>query len=124
MRVLHFEYSDFFRKIVHDMAVRKGIDYIESNSGSDLFKLLSKYEVDIIVTGMELSDMSVESLLNDLFDSKYRSLPVIILTSSDVENITKKLKNLKFNDFILKENLTPELFQQTLTNVSHQSHST
>lgn len=120
MRVLHFEYSDFFRKVVHDMALRLGIDYVESKSGSNLFKLLSKNDVDVIITGMELSDMSVENMLDELRDSKYKSLPVIILTSSDVENISKRLKNLVFTDFILKENLTPDLFHQTIVRVMHR----
>lgn len=121
MRVLHFEYSDFFRKVVHDMALRLGIDYMESNAGSNLFKLLSKNDVDVIITGMELSDMSVETLLSELRDSKYKSLPVIILTSSDVENITKRLRNLIFTDFILKENLTPDLFHKTIIQVVHRN---
>lgn len=122
MRVLHFEYSDFFRKVVHDMALRLGIDYMESNAGSNLFKLLSKNDVDVIITGMELSDMNIETLLSELRDSKYKSLPVIILTSSDVENITKRLKSLIFTDFILKENLTLDLFHQTITQVIHRNN--
>lgn len=124
MRILHFEYSDFFRKVIHDMTVRQGLDYIESKTGNNLFKLLSKYDVDVIITGMELSDMSVEDLLSELEDSKYSSIPVVILTSSDVENITKRLRHLNFTDFILKENLTPELFIQTVTRIASHHPST
>lgn len=108
MRILHFEYSDFFRKIVHDMTIQQGHDYIGSNSGADLYQLLGKYDVDIIFTGMELQDMSVESLLKEISASKYKNLPVVILTSSNVDNITRRLKQLQFSDFLLKENLSYE----------------
>ncbi len=119
MRVLHFEYSDFFRRIVHDMSVRQGVDYVESNAGGDLFKLLSKYDIDVILTGMELADMSVETLLQDLEESKFQKTPVVILTSSDVDDISKRLKNLKFTDFILKEDLSPTRLKNTLSRISH-----
>lgn len=116
MRILHFEYSEFFRKIVHDMSVRQGFDYVGTSYGSDLFKLLSKQDFDVIFTGMELSDMRVEKLLTELSDSKYSKLPVVILTSSNVEDIKSRLKNIKFTDLILKETLTLEV----LTNCIHR----
>lgn len=118
MRILHFEYSDFFRKVVHDMCVRQGFDYIESSDGSTLFKMLGKYDIDVILTGTELADMNVEELLQELNGSKYENIPVVILTSSDVKNIKTRLKTLKFDDFILKESLTLDLLTQCIKRVT------
>lgn len=115
MRILHFEYSDFFRRVVHDLSVRLGYDYVGSHEGSDLFKLLAKYDIDIVFTGMELSDMNAESLIEQLKDSKYKHIPVVILTSSEIADIHKRLKGIEFNDFLLKENLSSETLRKCVS---------
>ncbi len=112
MRILHFEFSEFFRRFVHDLSVRLGYDYIGTDSGDNAFKLLAKHDVNIIFTGMELSDMPAEQLIEELKSSKYSELPVVILTSSEIANIHKRLKGLEFSDFILKESLTIESFKK------------
>lgn len=106
MRILHFEYSDFFRHVVHDMSSRLGYDYIGTSNGDDLFKILAKQDVDIIFTGMELNDMTAEILISNIKSSKYDFIPVVILTSSEIADIHKRLKGIEFSDFIVKENLS------------------
>ncbi len=114
MRILHFEYSDFFRRIVHDMCLRMGADYIGTSHGEDLFKQLAKHDIDLIITGMELDDMSAETLIVQIRSSKYEKLPVVILTSSEITGIHKRLKGLQFDDFIMKENLTMDVFKRCI----------
>lgn len=106
MRILHFEYSEFFRKIVHDMSVRLGFDYIGTADGEQLFKIMARTDVDVIISGMELSDMSAETLIANLKQSKHSETPIIILTSTEIADIHKRLKGLEFNDLITKETLT------------------
>lgn len=115
MRILHFEFSDFFRRVVHDMSVRLGFDYFGTSDGEDLFRMLAKHDFDLILTGMELSDINAEKLISNIKASKYNNIPVVILTSSEIENIHKRLKGLEFNDLILKENLTIESFKKCIT---------
>lgn len=114
MRVLHFEFSDFFRRIIHDMSTRLGFDYHGTSYGEDLFKYLAKHDVDVIITGMELSDVNAGQLISNLKSSKYSDIPVVILTSSEIENIHKRLRQLEFNDLILKEQLTIELYRKCI----------
>lgn len=106
MRILHFEYSEFFRRVVHDMSIRLGFDYIGTASGEDLFKILAKSDIDVILSGMVLNDMSAENLITNLKHSKYADIPIVILTSTEVADIHKRLRGLEFNDFITKESLT------------------
>ena len=117
MRILHFEYSDFFRRVVHDLVLRSGHAYLETNQGSDLFRILAHDEIDVIFTGMELSDMSAENLIQELKDSKYKSIPVIVLTSSEIDNLNKRLRGLDFYDFILKENLNIDSLNTVLDRI-------
>lgn len=119
MRILHFEYSDFFRRMIHDMTVRQGYDYIGTSEGKSLFKWLSQTDIDVILTGMELSDMSVETLLAELSHTKYKHIPVVIITSTDVQGIQSRLKGLQYADFLLKENLTLASLSKCLTRVKH-----
>ena len=114
MRLLHFEFSDFFRRIIHDMSTRLGFDYYGTSYGEDLFKALAKQDYDVIITGMELGDITAEKLIENLKASKYQNIPVIILTSSEIENIHKRLKQLEFNDLILKENLNIDVYRKCI----------
>ncbi len=117
MRILHFDYSDFFRRVVHDLILSSGHAYFNSNQGADLYHILAHDEIDVIFTGMELSDMSAEDLIRDIKNSKYKNIPIVILTSSEVENLNKRLKGIPFYDFILKEQLTADLLNQVLDRI-------
>jgi CheY-like chemotaxis protein len=118
MTILHFEYSGFFKRVLHDLAILQGHNYIDSDQGEALFNLLAHYDVDVILTGLELSDMSAETLISNLKASKYKHIPVVIVTSSEVENVRARLKSLPFDDFILKEQLTPETLGKCLSKIS------
>ncbi len=121
MRILHFEYSDFFRHVVHDMALRLGYHYIGTSNGEDLFKILAKQDVDVIFTGMELGDMTAEVLISNIKSSKFDFLPVVILTSSEIADIHKRLKGLDFSDFIVKENLTIQSLKKCISRFEDES---
>lgn len=123
MRILHFEYSDFFRRVVHDLVLRSGHAYFDSRQGNDLFKILAHDEIDVIFTGMELSDMSGEELIKELKSSKFCTIPIVILTSSEVENLNKRLKGLDFYDFILKENLNIDTLNNVLDRIEDMMES-
>lgn len=123
MRVLHFEFSDFFRRIIHDMSTRLGFDYYGTSYGDDLFKALAKQDFDVIITGMELGDITAEKLIENLKASKYQNIPVIILTSSEIENIHKRLRQLEFNDLILKENLNIDVYKKCILRFEKSSQN-
>jgi len=122
MRILHFEFSDFFRRVVHDLSVRLGYDYIGTSNGEDLFKILAKHDIDVIFTGMELSDMDAEHLISNIKASKFADVPIVILTSSEIADIHKRLKGIDFSDFILKENLTVNSLKKCITRFESIDH--
>jgi len=119
MRILHFEFSDFFRRVVHDMAVRLGYEYIGTSNGEELFKILAKYDVDAIFTGMELNDMDAEHLISSIKASKYANTPIVILTSNEISDIHNRLKGIEFNDLIIKENLNVNSLKKCIMRFEH-----
>ena len=117
MTILHFEYSEFFKKYVQDLVEQAGHTYIQSNRGDQLFTLLAHHDVDLIITGMELSDMCGENLIRDLQTSKFKRTPIVIITSASVENIRKRLQGLRFNDIIMKEQLNFDTFTKCVDRI-------
>lgn len=105
MTILHFEYSDFFRRYVEDLVEKTGHQYVYESKGEMLFNHLAHDDIDLIITGMELVDMCGEDLIHDLQTSKFKEIPIIVITSANADNIKRRLKGLKFNDLILKEQL-------------------
>lgn len=122
MNILHFEYSSFFKNYVRDLVERSGHNYLSSSQGDALFNQLALHDVDIIITGLELSDMRGEELISSLQASKFKSIPVVIITSAAVENLTARLKGIKFDDFILKENLNFDSFTKCIDRIEDSIH--
>lgn len=108
MQILHLEYSAFFRKIVHDMLSAAGYNPISTSCGSELYKILAMEDVDVIITGLELSDMTGEELIEDLRASKFGNLPVVVVSGSDKAEIRERLKGIFVDDYILKSQLDQE----------------
>ncbi len=119
MQILHSEYSAFFRKIIHDMLVEAGYNPISMNNGKDVYKILATEDIDVVITGLELADMTGEELIEDLRNSKFGDLPIVVISGSDISEIRQRLKGLFIDDFILKTQLTEERLVDSLERVSH-----
>lgn len=119
MRILHFEYSDFFRRVIHDMSVRLGYDYVGTSHGGDFGNMMAKQAFDVVITGMALDDMDAEALIDKIRASKWPDLPVVILTSTNIADIHKRLKGLEFNDFITKESLNLDVLKRCISRMEH-----
>ena len=119
MRILHFEYSDFFRRVVHDMSVRLGYDYVGTSHGGDFGSMMANQTFDVVITGMALNDMDAEALIDKIRASKWPDLPVVILTSTNIADIHKRLKGLEFNDFITKETLNLDVLKRCISRMEH-----
>lgn len=110
MNILHLEYSNFFRLMVKDLILESGHHAIEGKYGSDVFKVLALNDVSLIITGLELADMTGEELINHLRDSRYSDIPIVVITSLEPQEVKQRLKGLRIDDVILKQDLTNERF--------------
>lgn len=117
MHILHLEYSAFFRKIIKEMIIGSGHSPIESKYGSDLFKILAQTDVALIITGFELADMTGEELIESLRNSRYSDIPVVLITSLEVDEVRERLKGLKIQDYILKQDLSPDNFNKVIDRI-------
>lgn len=118
MQILHLEYSAFFRQIIHDMLVEAGFNPISMKNGKDIYKILATEDIDVVITGLELADMTGEELIDDLRNSKFGDLPIIVISGSEISEIRQRLKGLFIDDFIVKTELTQERLVDSLERVS------
>lgn len=117
MHILHLEYSAFFRKLVKEMIIESGHSPLESNSGGDVFKILAQTDVSLIITGLELADMTGEELIQSMRSSRYSDIPIVIITSLETAEVKERLKGLQIDDCILKQDLTPDRFNSCIDRI-------
>ena len=117
MKILHLEYSSFFSKIVKEMIEKMGYSVIQSKNGNDIYKILATEDIRLVITSLELSDSTAKDIVFELKNSKYNNIPIIIMTSNDLEDAHKKLEGLSIENFIKKQDLTFESFYQMVDDV-------
>lgn len=117
MKILHLEYSSFFSKIIKEMIEKMGYSVIQSKNGNDIYKILATEEINLIITSLELSDTSAKDILSELDNSKYDHIPVIIMTSNEIDNARQKLSGVNVDKFIKKQDLTFETFYLMVDNI-------
>lgn len=118
MQILHLEYSAFFRQIIHDMLVEAGYNPISTKNGKDIYKILATEDVDVIITGLELADMTGEELIDDIRNSKFSDMPVVVISGSEISEIRHRLKGLFIDDFIVKTQLDQDRLVDTIHRVT------
>ncbi len=108
MNILHIEQSTLIREMTRDVVANIGHGYFCTCGGQEALDILEKEEIHFIITGLELSDITGEGFMKQLSASKYKDIPVIVLTSTDCMDIRKKLFDLGVVDYIVKDSLTDE----------------
>jgi len=114
MNILHFEYSDFFRIYVKDLIEDMGHTYYATQNGESLYQFLAQTTIDVILTGLELHDMTAEQLIENISKTRYKDIPIIIVTSSEVEDLKSRMKSINYSDFIIKETLNNDTLAKCL----------
>ena len=110
MKILHLEYSSFFSKIIKEMIEKMGYSVIQSKNGNDIYRILTKEDINLVITSLELSDTNARYIVSDLNNSKYSHIPIVIMTSNEILDAKDKLSGLEVEDYIKKQELTFEGF--------------
>jgi len=90
-RIIHVDNSGFFRKAMRIFLAELGLESEAFELGEDAINAIMSGKVSCLITGLELSDMSGEELLNRI-DLPSRSMTVIAVTGSDNEERIEKLR--------------------------------
>lgn len=113
LKILHLERSDLFRKVMKELVCRCGHQVVSVSTRTDARGRLAEGNIDLIVTGLELEDCRGEDFIRELNSSaEYRSLPIIVVTSTDSIEMRERLFALGVVDYMLKGDLDEERFHR------------
>jgi serine phosphatase RsbU (regulator of sigma subunit) len=109
--VFHLDNSRVIMKFFQSIFSEKGIEYLVGQQVQDLYNVLESRKIDLVITAMELDDISCEDLLNYL-TAEYPELPVIVMTSSDSIELREQMFLLGAIDIISKSDSRTKLIQR------------
>lgn len=103
--ILHIDNNPFFKKLFLKASEKLNIkiSFFSVISLKDAHEILNNNKIDLILMGLEFSEKSVENFLVDLNSGPFKSIPVIVLTSTKDNTIKKKLFKLGAIDYITKD---------------------
>jgi len=101
--ILHLETSALFKKLLMEMSEEIDAKYINTASAEDAMGILNKGNISLILTSMELEEGNTADFIKGLNNSRFRNIPVVVITANDSLEARKKMYELGIVDFILKQ---------------------
>jgi FixJ family two-component response regulator len=101
MKAIHVDNSAFFRKVMRVFLTELGIETESYDKGEDVLDAVGNSKVSCVITGLELADMSGESLINQLLYSGH-SMTIMAVTSSANDERAQRLAAIGVKDTIQK----------------------
>jgi len=101
VNVIHVDNSGFFRKVMKVFLAELGVNCESFEKGEDVLDAVGNRKVSCVITGLELPDMSGESLINQLLYSGH-SMTIIAVTSSANDERAQKLASIGVKGTIQK----------------------
>jgi response regulator of citrate/malate metabolism len=91
--VLHVEYSNFCKRIVKDLLIHSYNDlkYVSAQTPSESKQILEDEKVNLIITGLEFINETGEEFIKSVSKSKYKDIPIIVLSANEDEEMKRKL---------------------------------
>lgn len=117
INILHVERGSFFRKVIKDIAAQSGLIHFEAESAEEALEVLKDEVIDLIITGMELADISGEEFIEKLRRTRYNGIPVMVISSSDSMEDYEKMFSLGVVDFIHKKDISYDRFNRYIQSI-------
>lgn len=89
-------------------------------SGKEPLNLIDQFEFDVLVLGLDISDMNALEFIKDLREKKNLNIPIIIFSGKSKENIKFKSLNLAANQYLIKQPESNILFRQLAKSITRQ----
>ncbi|MCY6354617.1 GGDEF domain-containing response regulator [Clostridium sp. ZS2-4] len=110
LSILHIDNNYFYKRIMKNASIDQSFRYSSANCPAEAFEILENDSIDLIITALEFKDENGENFIKCLNESKYKSIPVIVLTSNDGIESKKKMFELGVIDYLLKDTCMDNLF--------------
>lgn len=103
--------------MIKDIAMQSGLIHFGAESAEDALELLGDEKIDLIITGLELSDISGEEFIEKLRRTQFNGIPVMVISSSDSIEDYEKMFSLGVVDFIHKKDISFERFNRYIQSI-------
>lgn len=124
LKVIHLDDDEEFCHFVKAALNDINIEVISYLDGEDFFKRLEDAAADLLLLDIEMPRFSGLTLLESArADFRFRSLPIILLTSREDKEAIQKGFTLGIEDYIQKP-LTKEMLQVRMMNFMRKKHAT
>ncbi|MDD2999087.1 MAG: response regulator [Erysipelotrichia bacterium] len=101
--ILVAEDSLMLRKVACFPLEKQGYKVLEANNGIEAIEAMSKNEVDIIITDLNMPGMDGFELISQVKENeKFKHIPIIILTTEGKKDMVMKGLTLGANAFLQK----------------------
>lgn len=107
--ILLVEDSEFLRGLLMKKLISEGFTVLEAFDGEAALRMLKQKEgINMVLLDMVLPEMDGFKVLEKIkSDSKYKNLPVIIISNLGQEEEVQRALKLGATDYIIKANFTP-----------------
>ncbi len=126
LKILHLEGSRFIKKKMGDIVESTGHIYYPVGSPKEAMNLLEKESVDIIITALEFEGVAGEDFIAQVNHSKFKNIPIIVLTSTDTMEMREHIFSLGVVDYLVKTEVEDSLIRsyfsafKQIKNFSHE----
>jgi len=112
--ILHVDMSVTFRHVARKVVEKIDGKYWGVSSAAQAFECLEKHRIDLIITGIELEELTAAEMIRNLNHSKFSDIPVIVISGSDSLTSKREYFELGVIDFIPKSDMVEQKLRRYL----------
>lgn len=111
LKILHLEESRFIKRKMGDIVESTGHFYYPAQTPAEAIAILREENIDLIVTALEFEATSGEDFIKTINYSKFKNIPIIVLTSTDTMEMREHLFSLGVVDYLVKTEVEDSLLR-------------
>jgi two-component system, chemotaxis family, chemotaxis protein CheY len=101
-RVMVVHFRENIRKILSLVLMSNGFHVIETVNGKEALEQLDGSKIDMLITDLNLPQMNGIELVKNLRSrSAFKSMPVIMVSSDNLESKVRRAKQMGVNEWLL-----------------------
>jgi diguanylate cyclase (GGDEF)-like protein len=110
LKVLHVDENLFYKEVLKRISIEMEFEYFFSSKPLNAFEIISNNKIDLIITSLQFQGNETgEEFIQQLKESEYKSIPIIVLTSADNQQLKDRLINIGILDFLMKDDFYEKL---------------
>lgn len=121
LRVLVIDDEAAIRNVIHMNLKTQGYEVAEASSGKDGLAMAATFHPHLVILDLGLPDIDGYQVLKEL--RAWTTIPIIILTVTDDENVKVRLLDAGADDYLTKPFGPPELLARVRVGLRHHGYT-